>query len=119
MRLFLIVGASIVSLLTGIMPLQADDIPALNVEQVCRGIADHAPSPGEAGGPDLSFQQCVHSENNVRSKLSQRWSHFAPADKTECVGEATAGGECSYKDLLTCLQMARDVRAIRASNKKR
>jgi hypothetical protein len=87
--------------------------PVLNVDQVCRGIARHAASPGEAGGPELSLEQCVASEQAIRQQLVGSWSTFAAADRTECVGEATAGGESSYTDLLTCLQMARDVRSFR------
>jgi hypothetical protein len=89
--------------------------PVLNVDQVCRGIARHAAAPGERGGPDLSLGQCISSEQAIHQKLIRRWPTFAPADRTECVGEATAGGESSYTDLLTCLQMARDVRNYRSS----
>jgi hypothetical protein len=79
------------------------------------GIAQHAAAPGERGGPDLSLEQCISSEQEIRQRLVRQWSTFAPADRTECVGEATAGGESSYTDLLTCLQMARDVRNYRWS----
>jgi hypothetical protein len=63
----------------------------------------------------LSLEQCISSEQAIRQKLAGQWSTFAPADRTECVGEATAGGESSYTDLLTCLQMAREVRNYRSS----
>ena len=39
---------------------------------------------------------------------------FTPADRTSCVNEARMGGESSYTELLTCLEMARDVRVMRA-----
>jgi hypothetical protein len=90
-------------------------LPVLNVDQACRGIARQAAGPGERGGPDLSLEGCISSEQAIRQRLVRRWSTFAPADRTECVGEATAGGEASYTDLLTCLQMARDVRNYRSS----
>jgi hypothetical protein len=32
-------------------PAQADDVPELNVDPVCRGIAQQAKDPGERGGP--------------------------------------------------------------------
>ena len=34
---------------------RADDVPELNVDPVCRGIAQQALTPGEKGGPDLAF----------------------------------------------------------------
>lgn len=108
-------GAVLALLMAVLQPVQADDVPVLNVDQVCRGIAQQAASPGERGGPDLSLEQCIASEQKNRQRLVKQWSTFAPADRTECVGEATAGGESSYTDLLTCLQMTQDVRNNRWS----
>lgn len=88
----------------------ADEVPVLNVEQVCRGIASHAMAPGERGGPDLSVDRCIKSEEDVRVRLTRIWSSFSAAEKSECIGEATSGGESSYTDLLTCLEMAREMR---------
>ena len=51
---------------------RADDVPTLNVDPVCRGIAQQAATPGERGGPDLAFSQCVESEQGVRQQLAQR-----------------------------------------------
>jgi hypothetical protein len=45
--------------------------------------------------------------------LVKQWSTFMPADKTSCVNESRMGGESSYTELITCLEMARDVRALR------
>jgi hypothetical protein len=59
----------------------ADVVPRLNVEPVCRGIA-------QQGGLDLEPNQT-----------------FKAATKANCIGEANAGGLPSYTDLLTCLQM--------------
>jgi len=36
---------------------RADEVPELNIDPVCRGIAAHASGPSECGGPDLSFSQ--------------------------------------------------------------
>jgi hypothetical protein len=96
-------GAVLALLMAALEPAKADDVPVLNVAQVCRGIAQQAAAPGERGGPDLSLEQCISSEREIRQRLVGQWSTFAPADRTECVGEATAGGESSYTDLLTCL----------------
>ena len=115
MRGSLAAGAVTALLMVVLQSAMADDVPVLDVDQVCRGIAQHATAPGERGGPDLSLEQCISSEQEIRQRLARQWSTFAPADRTECIGEATAGGESSYTDLLTCLQMARDVRNYRWS----
>jgi hypothetical protein len=115
MRRSLAAGAVMTLLMAALQSAKADDVPVLNVDQVCRGIAQHAAAPGERGGPDLSLEQCISSELAIRQRLVGQWSTFDPADRTECVGEATAGGESSYADLLTCLQMAQEVRNYRWS----
>jgi hypothetical protein len=92
-------------------PVAADDVPELNVDPVCRGIAQQAATPGEKGGPDLAFSQCVKSEQAMRQKLIGEWSSFMPPDKKNCVG-AERGALGSYTDLVTCLEMARDARKM-------
>ena len=90
-----------------------DNLPTLNVEQVCTGIA-------QQGGvtfhdPQIAREKkdCLDSEQAVREELVKAWPSFNPADKTHCVSESTMGGESSYTELLTCLEMARDVRKMR------
>jgi hypothetical protein len=90
---------------------RADDVPNLNVDSVCRGIAEQASGPGERGGPDLAFSQCVQSEQTVRQKLVGEWSTFVPADKATCIGSEQSALP-SYTGLATCLEMARDVRQM-------
>jgi len=92
----------------------ADQVPRLNVEPVCRGIA-------QQGGLDLEpnktlkqiIDDCVASENEVRDQLVKDWSTFLAVEKTNCVAESSAGGEASYTELITCLQMASEVRKLK------
>jgi hypothetical protein len=100
---------------TMIVPAGAQQLPRLDVDPVCRGIAGHAGSPGERGGPDLSYRSCVASELRVRKRLAQQWSGFSPAARASCVGSVNAGGLPSYTELLTCLQTARAAARLRAS----
>jgi hypothetical protein len=46
----------------------------LDLNPICHGIAQEASDPGERGGPDLSFAQCVSSEQALRSELVKEWS---------------------------------------------
>ncbi len=91
----------------------SDDAPVLDVNPVCRGIAAQAANPTEKGGPDTSFKDCVSSEQEVRGELAKAWSTFTLADKGHCVRLSKTGGLSSYTELLTCLEMARDVRKLR------
>jgi len=94
----------------------SDGIPTLDVRPVCRGIANQSADPG-VGQRDQAntFQQCIESEGAVREQLKQKWLEFSAADKRHCVTLATTGGESSNTELLTCLEMARDVRALRSA----
>jgi hypothetical protein len=90
---------------------RADDVPELNVDPVCRGIAQQSLTPGEKGGPDLAFSQCVKSEQSVRQQLAGEWSTFMPAEKTNCIASEKSALP-SYTGLISCLEMARDVRQL-------
>jgi hypothetical protein len=112
MRGILITGVSVILLMTPMYMARSDDVPVLNVHQVCRGIAEQGMDPSETGGPDLAMSQCIASEQEVRGQLVKAWPDFVAADKQHCTREATMGGEASYTDLITCLEMARDVRKM-------
>jgi hypothetical protein len=100
-------------IMAAILSARSDDIPTLDVNPVCRGIAMQGEL--EAGLQQTSFQQCVQSEQAVRDEIRKEWSTFSTADKTHCVALAKTGGESSYTELLTCMEMARDVRALRSA----
>jgi len=96
----------------------ADSVPTLNVEQVCQGIAQQ----GGVSFHDTDIadekKNCLDSEKAIRDELAKEWSSFSPADKTACTNESTMGGESSYTELLTCLEMARDVRTMNTEQAK-
>jgi hypothetical protein len=96
-----------------IMPV-ADSVPFLNVEQVCQGIAQQGGVTFHDSAIADEKKNCLDSEQAIRDELAKEWSTFVPADKTACTNESRMGGESSYTELLTCLEMARDVRAMRS-----
>jgi hypothetical protein len=98
--------------MVGMSQMADEERPVLNVEAVCRGIAQQASDPSEKGGPDLAFSQCIKSEQAIRQRLVEEWATFAPADKSNCVAAEMAALP-SYTDLLTCLRMARDARRMK------
>jgi hypothetical protein len=70
MRVLSIAFMTVMVLLVAVLPARSQSIPSLNVKPVCRGIAQQALDPSEAGGPDLAFAACVKSEQEMREKLA-------------------------------------------------
>jgi hypothetical protein len=90
----------------------ADEVPDLNVDQVCQGIAQQGGSSYHDTATGKETEDCIKSENEVRQELVKRWSTFSESDKAHCINEAKMGGDSSYTELLTCLEMAADVRNL-------
>jgi hypothetical protein len=114
MRSYLVTVFSIAMIVPSILSARSDEVLTLDVRPVCRGIASQSADP-LATGLQASFEECVKSEQDVREQLKQQWAAFSAADKQHCVTLAKTGGESSYTELLTCLEMARDVRALRSA----
>jgi hypothetical protein len=85
-------------------------VPVYDVSATCRYDADIA------NGPE-SEQTCLRLEREARTNLEAQWANFAADDRAECSAESSAGGSPSYVDLLTCLQMSRDARALERQRK--
>ena len=113
MRSYFVPAIAIAMIMPAILSARSDDIPTLDVNPVCHGIAMQGEL--EAGLQRTNFEQCVKSEQDVREQLKKGWSTFTTADKSHCVNLAKTGGESSYTELLTCMEMARDVRALRSA----
>jgi hypothetical protein len=94
-----------------LMPV-ADSVPNFNIEPVCQGIAVQGGTNYRDTTVAEAKQDCIKSEREVRAQLIKQWSTFSAADKRDCVNESSMGGESSYTELLTCLEMARDVRKL-------
>jgi hypothetical protein len=72
---------------------RSDDIPTLDVNPVCHGIAMQGEL--EAGLQRTNFEQCVQSEQSVREEIKKGWSTFTTSDKGPCIALANTGGESS------------------------
>ena len=92
-----------------------DSVPTLNVEQVCTGIAQQGGVTFHDSAVAQEKKDCLDSEQAIRDELVKQWPSFNASDKVHCTNESRMGGDSSYTELLTCLEMARDVRAMRAA----
>jgi hypothetical protein len=109
---------SLVAILSLIVPAQSDEIPNLDVAQLCRGIAGQAKDPMAGGEPTVTFERCMNAEEGDRKDLEKVWSTFSADDKKHCVAESRMGGESSYTELITCLEMALAVRSYRTDGRQ-
>ena len=114
-REFLTTCILLLSLMTPTLPARSDELPVLNVLPVCRGITSQGAAPLQAGDRSVTLKQCLDAEQADRETMKNEWSTFSASDKKHCIAEATMGGESSYTELVTCLEMARDVRKLRLS----
>jgi hypothetical protein len=118
MRVYLVVIGIFPAILSSILSARSDEIPNLDVKEVCRGIAGQATDPIAAGEPTLTFERCISGEQADREELKKVWSTFSADDKKHCVAETKMGGESSYTELITCLEMALAVRSERTERSK-
>jgi hypothetical protein len=85
-------------------------VPAFDAKEACQGTEVAAVFPGR------NLETCINSEEATRDQLKKSWSEFPAADKAECVSASKIGGSPSYIELLTCLEMARDVERMRSTS---
>jgi hypothetical protein len=100
------------AIMSPIVSARADEIPNLDVAQLCRGIVSQAADPLAEGEPTVTFDRCMSAEQADRKELEKVWSTFSADDKRHCVAESQMGGESSYTELITCLEMALAVRSL-------
>jgi hypothetical protein len=74
-----------------------DGPPAFDIAKNCRE---------EVVGTIATVQSCTKDETDAKNELTKRWSKFSASEKKSCIGEADIGGDTSYVELLTCLEMA-------------
>jgi hypothetical protein len=78
----------------------ADDLPKFDIARECQS----------EGGSDATQKKCADDEAHARDQLQPEWTQFSVSDKTSCLREASTDGTPSYVELLTCLELARDVK---------
>jgi hypothetical protein len=99
-----LIGASMAG---GLALAAVDAVPNFNVDASCQAAAQQAPAAD-------FMTVCRNSEQRAHDEIARQWSQLSAADKTQCVPAAKAGGHATYTELLTCLEMARDVRKLHA-----
>ena len=72
---------------------------------------------GSIFGPNNAFgvDSCLKQEQEARQQIINKWTTYPPVDKQKCI--ITTGYNPSYVEWITCLEMYRDVRMLRNTEK--
>ena len=99
MRTFIFAVAAIVAASWAIdQAPAADRIPAFDIVRNC--------SAEVASVAGTEIADCTKDEIDAKNELDKRWGKYGASDRHACVGESTTGGDQSYVELLTCLEMS-------------
>jgi len=80
MRVYLVVIGLFPAILGSILSARSDEIPNLDVRQLCRGIASQSTDPLAGGEPTVTFDRCMSGEQADREQLKKVWSTFSADD---------------------------------------
>ena len=81
-------------------------VPNIDVGPSCRAAASGSL------GITQNLDSCLKAEQDARAQVAKEWSEFTAGDRATCIGLATLGAPTTYTELLTCLEMKRDVRKL-------
>jgi hypothetical protein len=84
----------------------ADSPPKLNVGPSCDAAARAAITLGR------TTEMCMGDERAAQDQLTSNWSQYSRAHKMQCVGMITTGGQSSYVELISCLDIMKDAAGI-------
>ncbi len=83
-------------------------MPELNVRAICTTRDASAKLLRSTTGQ--SIDECVHDEEAARQQLNSLWSSIAASIRNRCESEGRSLGTTSYLDLVTCIQMADELK---------
>jgi hypothetical protein len=85
-----------------------ENVPKIDTDRMCRAAAA-ADAMSVREGSDA----CMQDEIAARDQLQREWKDFPPSDRAYCGRLSTMAGVGSYVQMLTCLEMEREVRILR------
>ncbi|MGH6838784.1 MAG: hypothetical protein ACREDT_08280 [Methylocella sp.] len=83
-----------------------DGVPRFDVARTCEDARAFV-----GNDQNLAYKGCMKDENDARAKLAQKWAHFKPGDRKDCVAQGAAPVP-SYVEILTCLEMSDEAEAL-------
>ena len=102
------IGLIGIAIFAATISLSVDRVPTINVEPHCHDVAARAAPVGDV-------VSCLRVEQAARDQLVKEWAEFAAPDKSHCLRLSSLAVQPTYTELLTCLELARDVRKLRVN----
>ncbi len=87
--------------------VRADAVPVLQVGPSCEAAGRGSVVLGR------NKEACLADETTAQQSLKKGWSTYSGVDKQQCIGMTKSGGPASYVELLSCLELRRDVHNIK------
>src|SRR5262245_45973292 len=91
---------ALVVVLAAMTGAHAAEVPSIDVSGTCKPLSSDV---------QLDTDRCLKSEQEAKAQLAKEWDHFSSADRALCTQTATMGGAASYVELITCLELKRDL----------
>jgi hypothetical protein len=99
MRFFILAFSLFALAWTGVAEA-ADRVPSFDIARNCRSEAAGVPNSKQ------SLAECQRDETDAKKQLNQEWPKFGPEPRKTCLELSSIGGEQSYVELQTCLEMS-------------
>ena len=90
-------------------PSAFGQVPELNVKAVCK--ARSADAKMVKAPPDRSMTDCVRDEEAAKQQLNTLWESTPASIRKRCESDARSLGMLSYLDLLSCIQIGKDLKS--------
>ena len=84
-------------------------VPKLNVKAICK--ARSADAKMLQSPPDQSTAECMRDEEAAKQELGTLWTSTSVSIRKQCESDARSLHTTSYRDLLTCIQIAEDTKS--------
>jgi len=105
-RLVLSILLASAALACGQSPVRADEVPTFDMRKNCKSDVDAYQGGGKPEG-------CLADEQSARETLVSQWTQFPADTRARCLRMVNSvAGAQSYVELLTCLQIAKDVKEL-------
>jgi len=89
--------------------LVADRAPQFEYQATCRGAIEATKATG-----GRNENACLQDERAAQATLRQEWQQFNSDQKKHCLRLQSAGGSPSYVELLTCVELGKAVKDLKA-----
>ena len=91
---------------TSLISVAASGVPTLKIEPSCRAAGVEGMIVGR------TVESCLNDEKAAHDQLAKDWGTYSADDKNHCLSMVSTGGDPSYVELLSCLEMSRDAKKI-------